>query len=140
MTHTLRFRRFAYGLLLAAPLALTACQASGDEANLPEATVRAAQPLETAETVAAGKDYFDESCASCHGAAAVGTDLGPPLVHRFYEPSHHADPAFVLAARNGVRAHHWRFGDMPPQPEITTEQITEITRYVRWLQRNAGIY
>lgn len=140
MTHMLRTRGFTSGLLLAAPFVLTACQPSGDEATPRVASITTSQPLETAETVAAGKSYFEESCASCHGIEAVGTDEGPPLVHRFYEPSHHADPAFLLAVRNGVRAHHWRFGDMPPQPEVTEEQIREITRYVRWLQRNAGIF
>jgi hypothetical protein len=56
-----------------------------------------------------------------------------------YEPSHHADAAFTLAVRRGVRAHHWRFGDMPSLPHVTTVQTDEITRYVRFLQRQVGI-
>ena len=48
--------------------------------------------------------------------------------------------AFVLAARNGVRAHHWPFGDMPPvgQP-LTDGELAAIIAYVRELQRANGI-
>ena len=47
--------------------------------------------------------------------------------------------AFELAVRRGVRAHHWLFGDMPPQPTITPDAIPMITRYVRELQQANGI-
>ena len=87
-----------------------------------------------------GAALFQASCASCHGEAALGTDQGPPLVHIVYEPNHHADISFVMAAERGVRAHHWRFGDMPPRPEVSREEVMEIVRYVRWLQREAGVY
>jgi mono/diheme cytochrome c family protein len=60
----------------------------------------------------AGRAAFQRSCASCHGDVAQGTPTGPPLVHAIYRPGHHADEAFELAVRRGVRAHHWRFGDM----------------------------
>ena len=62
----------------------------------------------------AGQAVFQRSCAICHGTLAGGTDQGPPLVHKIYEPSHHADAAFVLAAKRGVTQHHWNFGNMPP--------------------------
>jgi len=87
----------------------------------------------------AGAELYGLNCASCHGEEAVGTDQGPPLVHRIYEPSHHADGAFLMAALRGVTAHHWTFGDMPPVEGITQEQVQAITTYVRWLQRRAGI-
>jgi len=88
---------------------------------------------------AMGSANFEESCASCHGANAAGSDKGPPLVHKIYEPSHHADFSFVLAAKNGVRAHHWGFGDMKPVPGVTDKQIEWITQYVREMQRANGI-
>ncbi len=89
----------------------------------------------------AGKLAYDADCASCHGAnAAGGGDKGPPLVHDIYNPGHHADEAFVLAVRSGVRQHHWRFGNMPPQPEVGSEEITAIVRYIRELQRANGIF
>ncbi len=89
--------------------------------------------------VAQGKALFEQNCAVCHGPAGDGTTQGPPLVHIIYEPNHHADAAFVLAARNGVRAHHWRFGDMAPLPDVTDQMVLEIVGYIRWLQRQVGI-
>ena len=87
-----------------------------------------------------GKSTFDQNCAACHGDNAAGRDgLGPPLVHRIYEPGHHGDPAFFLAVHNGVRAHHWRFGNMPPVDGVGDEQIETIIAYVRTLQRANGI-
>jgi hypothetical protein len=60
-------------------------------------------------------------------------------VNRVYAPNHHADFAFLLAVEQGVRAHHWGFGDMPPVPGVSREEAMEITAYVRWLQREVGI-
>ena len=76
--------------------------------------------------VASGKTLFEQNCSVCHGPAGDGTTQGPPLVDIIYEPNHHADVAFVLAARNGVRAHHWRFGDMAPLPDVTESMVLEI--------------
>jgi mono/diheme cytochrome c family protein len=87
----------------------------------------------------AGKGAFDENCAACHGPNASGTDKGPPLIHDIYNPGHHADEAFYLAAQRGVRRHHWRYGDMPPQPQITREQMSAVIRYVRELQMANGV-
>lgn len=88
---------------------------------------------------AGGKKLFEMHCAACHGAALQGSDKGPPLLHRIYEPSHHADIAFQLAVKNGVRAHHWQFGDMAPVPNVTPDDVGHITAYVRAEQRKAGI-
>jgi len=89
--------------------------------------------------VAQGKALFEQNCSACHGPAADGTAQGPPLVHIIYEPNHHGDASFVLAARNGVRAHHWQFGDMPPVEGVTDASVLEIVGYIRWLQRQVGI-
>ncbi|MCB1350341.1 MAG: cytochrome c [Maritimibacter sp.] len=87
-----------------------------------------------------GKRGYEAVCISCHGENAAGREgFGPPLVHIYYEPSHHADMAFVLAVQNGVRAHHWSFGDMPPQEGLTRADVAAITAYVRELQRANGI-
>ena len=88
---------------------------------------------------AAGKHLFAKHCAACHGTNLKGSDKGPPLLHKIYEPSHHADAAFQLAAANGVRAHHWQFGDMPAVDEITDLELDTIIVYVRELQRANGI-
>lgn len=86
-----------------------------------------------------GKTAFDANCATCHGINAAGTDKGPPLVHDIYNPGHHADGAFFLAAKLGVRQHHWPYGDMPPQRHVTEPQVAAIVQYIRELQLANGI-
>lgn len=87
-----------------------------------------------------GETAFNAKCAACHGPSAAGQNgIAPPLVHKIYEPGHHGDQAFLLAAKNGARAHHWTFGDMPPVEGLTTSDIDNIVAYVRALQRANGI-
>ena len=86
-----------------------------------------------------GQAAYDRHCAECHGPDAAGSEEGPPLVHPIYRPAHHGDVAFALAVQRGVLAHHWRFGDMPAQPEVREDEIAAITRYVRELQVANGI-
>ena len=106
-----------------------------DEVQVLLREIAATSPPEVAQ----GKTLFELNCSVCHGPAGDGTTQGPPLVHIIYEPNHHGDAAFLLAASNGVRAHHWRFGDMPPLPDVTAEMVQEIVGYIRWLQRQVGI-
>ena len=83
---------------------------------------------------------FEAKCAACHGINAAGQDgVAPPLVHIIYEPGHHGDEAFQRAAAVGARAHHWRFGDMPPVEGVTRADVTMIVAYIRELQRANGI-
>ena len=101
------------------------------------ATVVAVPPLSAAAE--AGRVAYDRRCLQCHGLHGAGTAAGPPLVHTIYRPAHHADFAFALAVRRGVSAHHWRFGDMPPQPDTSRDEVEAITRYIRELQRRNNI-
>jgi mono/diheme cytochrome c family protein len=87
-----------------------------------------------------GEQKFAASCAACHGVGGVGTSQGPPLVHKIYEPNHHGDAAFQRAAANGVQAHHWQFGNMPRIDAVTPDDVDQIVKYVRWLQKQAGIF
>lgn len=87
-----------------------------------------------------GAAAFAKYCAACHGVNAAGSDKGPPLVHDIYNPGHHGDAAFVMAARRGVRSHHWRFGNMPPRPEVSDADLQAIIRYIRELQTANGIF
>ncbi len=89
---------------------------------------------------AEGEAVFNENCASCHGTNAAGQEgIAPPLIHRIYEPSHHADGSFLLAVKQGVRAHHWPFGNMPPIEGLTEGQVARIVAYIRTLQAANGI-
>ena len=102
-------------------------------------TVQGFAPGPVPAELAAGERRYNQSCRPCHGPLGTGSEAGPPLVHKIYEPSHHGDAAFQLAAKRGVRAHHWSFGNMPPIPAVDSAAIAGITAYVRWLQQKAGI-
>ncbi|MFD0917568.1 c-type cytochrome [Pseudahrensia aquimaris] len=87
-----------------------------------------------------GEKAFNANCSSCHGTNASGKDgFAPPLVHKIYEPSHHSDMSFVLAVKQGVRQHHWPYGNMPPIAGVSDQEIADIIIYVRTLQRANGI-
>lgn len=91
-------------------------------------------------TAKTGQGLFAANCSLCHGANADGREgKGPPLIHKIYEPGHHGDASFQSAALNGVRAHHWRFGNMPPVAGIKLEEVDLIITYVREVQRHNGI-
>ena len=88
---------------------------------------------------AKGKGLFVQKCASCHGVDLKGSDTGPAVLHRVYEPSHHGDAAFQNAAANGARAHHWKFGNMPAVKGLTPDDVAHVTAYIRMEQRKVGI-
>lgn len=97
-------------------------------------------PENLSDNARIGQSVFEAKCAACHGANAAGTSgLAPPLVHKYYEPSHHADEAFQRAVALGVRQHHWSFGNMPPVEGLTRGDVKMIVAYVRELQRANGI-
>lgn len=110
------------------------------ESNAGGAMVKITLPATLTANAEIGKRIFDVKCAACHGTNAVGQNgVAPPLVHKIYEPSHHGDFAFIRAAQNGVRAHHWGFGNMPPIEGVTDGDIKMVTTYIRELQRANGI-
>jgi mono/diheme cytochrome c family protein len=134
--------------VLAAGVALAVVWGGADEAAVPGpgqgaatgAAMVAVRLPELSATARLGQQAFAENCAGCHGAGAAGQQgVAPPLIHRIYEPGHHGDMAIVLAAQRGVRAHHWRFGDMPPVPGLTERELGAIVVYIRELQRANGI-
>jgi len=86
-----------------------------------------------------GQVVFNNNCAACHGENAAGGLGGPPLIHTIYNPGHHANEAFVRAVKNGVRKHHWNFGNMPPQPQIGFSDLVFLTKFIREVQAQNGI-
>jgi mono/diheme cytochrome c family protein len=105
----------------------------------PSVTGAKQDPAKPPAELQVGEAKFKANCAGCHGEQGIGTIQGPPLVHKIYEPNHHGDAAFQRAAATGVRAHHWNFGNMPKIEGVTPQDVDHITKYVRWLQRQAGI-
>ena len=97
-------------------------------------------PTRLSENAQMGKLAFEANCAACHNVDGAGrADMGPPLIHKIYEPSHHDDESFQRAAANGVRSHHWSFGDMPPVGGLTRADVQMIVAYIREIQRENGI-
>lgn len=92
------------------------------------------------EVLAEGKVLFEGTCASCHGADLEGTDTGPPFLNPIYAPNHHGDEAFQRAAALGVVPHHWTFGPMPAQVDLSREEVAAIVEYVRSEQEAAGVF
>jgi mono/diheme cytochrome c family protein len=118
-------------VMLGAP---PACSQNGVE---PQGTgTVASAPAELRE----GEQKFNTYCSTCHGIGGVGTPQGPPFLHKVYEPNHHGDEAFRRAAANGVKAHHWQFGDMPKIDAVQSPDVDHIVKYIRWLQKQAGIF
>jgi mono/diheme cytochrome c family protein len=122
-------------MVMVGAVALSAC--GGGASSNPVATQVAAAdvPAEHAD----GKRLYDTHCARCHGVHAAGTGRGPSFLSKVYEPSHHGDQAFLLAVNRGVTAHHWGFGNMPPVPGVSDDDVEKIVGYVRWAQRVVGI-
>lgn len=122
-------------------LALSASLLAGCEQSAPKGArerLHLPEPAFVADP-ARGKSLFEADCAQCHGKDLRGADKGPPLVHAVYRPAQHADLSFHLAVKNGVRAHHWSFGDMAPVEGVTPEDVGHIVAYVRRQQRAGGI-
>lgn len=90
-------------------------------------------------TAAEGAALYTKYCVECHGENAAGSDKGPPLIHKYYEPNHHTDQAFMVATLHGARQHHWTFGNMKPVEGITETEVIKIITYVRAMQRANGI-
>lgn len=112
-------------------------QAVAEGAPLVEVTLPSALPPD-AEI---GERLFDQACVACDDTYGAGRDrMGPPLVHRAYEPFRHGDASFLTAVRNGAREQDWSFGDMPPLEErLTDAEVGYLVRYVRELQAANGI-
>lgn len=112
-----------------------------DAPALAAGLVKVTLPDQMSANAQIGQRIYEATCAACHGVNAQGQDgVAPPLVHKIYEPGHHGDDSFVRAATQGVRAHHWPFGDMPAVPGITSGDVAMIVAYIRELQRANGIY
>ena len=119
-------------ILLVAVL-ITSCKEQADKA------MAQFPPAGFIADLGTGYSLFHDKCSVCHGEKAMGSHQGPPLVHKIYEPSHHSDISFYWAVLRGVNQHHWGFGEMPPVPGLSPEDVGHIVAYVRSEQIKAGI-
>ena len=118
---------------------MTPANLSGLEVGDPIVEVN--MPSELSANAQVGEQVFNVACAECHGPNAAGQNgIAPPLVHIPYVPGHHGDASFLLAVRNGVRAHHWKFGNMPAVEGLTDGDVKMVVAYIRELQRANGIF
>ena len=95
-------------------------------------------PIQDPELVSEGEVLYKAACAACHGSDLRGTAVGPPHLSVIYNPDHHGDGAFAVAVVNGVKAHHYGFGDMPPIATVTEDDFVRILAYIRETQRTEG--
>ena len=119
-------------VVLAAVLGIVVAACGGSE------DTPAGIPVQNSDLVAAGDVLYQANCAACHGNDLRGTDKGPSHLSVVYVPGHHGDLAFVVAARAGVRAHHWDFGNMAPVEGLSDDDLTAIIAFVRETQRIEG--
>ena len=102
--------------------------------------VQASEQIEIPFHLAKGQLLYEKYCSSCHGIDLAGSNEGPPLLHAFYKPSHHGDKSFYRAALQGVKQHHWEFGDMQPVPGMTPKKVKSVVAYVRFYQKQKKLY
>lgn len=133
----IRTRIFA-GLALVA-LAVLGWTIFGYGSRTPTSAITGVTVPELSGTAAEGAGLFSQYCVACHGENGAGSDAGPPLIHKIYEPNHHPDQAFLVGALYGVRQHHWKFGNMAPIEGITEGEVIKIITFVRTVQRDNGI-
>ena len=103
-------------------------------------TIKAAEEVEIPFHLGKGQLLYEKYCSTCHGLQLTGSDEGPSLLHPFYKPSHHGDKSFYRAALQGVRQHHWEFGDMPPVEGMTPKKMDSLVPYVRYYQQQKKLY
>ena len=85
-----------------------------------------------------GAQLFTKYCSACHGAVGDGSDNGPPLVHKIYEPGHPPDEAIHSCADVRVLADRWRLGEMLPWVATTSPVIELIVPFLRAMQKANG--
>ena len=139
-------RLLVYTVIVAITSMLTMVACGGESAPQRATTEsRGAEQLPVTEsalsgTARAGEELFNANCSVCHGVGATGTSQGPPLIDRIYHPSHHPDFSIRNAVRQGVKQHHWLFGDMAPVADVSLDEVEEIICYIREAQRADGIF
>lgn len=82
-----------------------------------------------------GQNYFHRVCANCHGADALGKNTkAPNLIDEDFLSANFSDDEIRATIIDGT-------DKMPPQNrKVTSEDITEIIKYLRYSQKAANLY
>ncbi len=90
--------------------------------------------LEVPEPYKKGQNAFHKICSNCHGSDAMGKHTqAPRLIDEEYLAPSFTDDDIRETILNGT-------GKMPPQKKnVSTEDITEIIKYLRYSQKTAGL-
>ena len=90
--------------------------------------------LEVPEPYKKGQQFFHRVCSNCHGSDAMGKHTkAPTLIDEDYLAGNFSDDDIRETVLNGT-------DKMPSQKKnVTTEEITEIIKYLRYSQKAAGI-
>ncbi len=103
--------------LAALGLGYAAVSPAGDRAR--------AAPGQSEETIAKGKELFNESCATCHGLNAQGTERGPSLIGVGAASVH-----FQVSTGRMPLANPYGTQAKPKNVEFTEEEIRAMAAYV----------
>ena len=88
------------------------------------------------EDYLAGQKYFHQVCANCHGVDAAGGNKAPTFLQEKFLSTNFTNRKIAKTILNGSSS-----GTMPSQQnKVNDEQIREIIKYIRYSQREAGVY
>jgi mono/diheme cytochrome c family protein len=90
--------------------------------------------MEVPEPYKKGQNYFHRVCSNCHGSDAMGKHTqAPRLIDEEYLDNNFSDADIKETIINGT-------DKMPSQNKnVTSEEITEIIKYLRYSQKTAGL-
>jgi mono/diheme cytochrome c family protein len=88
------------------------------------------------EDYLSGQVYYHKVCAMCHGADAGGGNRAPTFLQAVFHPTKFSNQKIANTILNGSKS-----GSMPSQKNRVNDlQIRQIIKYIRFSQREAGIY
>ena len=82
-----------------------------------------------------GQTSYHRVCAQCHGADAMGGKRAPTFLQVKFDPNNFSNSRGVRTILTGSNS-----GAMPSQKgRVNDEEIGEIIKYIRHIQKQAGI-
>jgi len=131
-------RRLTWVFVIVFVLALTVVGCGGKKATPTPAPKLASSP---SEMVAQGKQWYEQTCSSCHGPDVKGLpNLGRDLTTSEFVKSQTDEGLleFIKKGRPASDPANTTGVDMPPKggnPALTDDQIRAIIAYIRSLQQ-----